>query len=83
MNHWRGESKGKGLPRAGIARRPGAMLRSIDPGGDGDEVDALERVERSFGIAPLFVQLLREESGADWREVGEEARLLRRRFPSF
>ena len=52
------------------------MLRSLGLGGDGDEVDAIEAVERALGIVfetqdcELFITV-----GDVWRAVIKEARL--------
>jgi hypothetical protein len=86
------------------------MRSTVGLGGDGDEVEAIERVEHEFGIVfdaadlerfttvgdvwralggevrragakdepdwTRFVQLLCEDSGADWRRIEEESPLL-------
>lgn len=57
----------------GYARR---MLRSLGLGGDGDEVDAVERVERTFGVAFHHEELERFVTVGDvWRALLNELQL--------
>jgi hypothetical protein len=52
------------------------MLRSLGLGGDGDEIDALEGVERAFGIAFAVADCERFETVGDvWAALLREMRM--------